>query len=103
MPGQISVADCVAPFGFPAARGAPTAGRGDRREERVHVLADLTRHVRAQYLQLRNVLRGAGLRDSRIDTPHAQMTWCTVVPGNYHFQAKVADGQGEYRVGIYTR
>jgi hypothetical protein len=30
------------------------------------------------------------------------MVYCTAFPGNYHFQAKVDDGQGEYRVGIYT-
>ncbi|MDB4966458.1 MAG: hypothetical protein JWN44_2147, partial [Myxococcales bacterium] len=58
--------------------------------------------VKALYLYLWGP-HGRRVRDSRVDTPHAQMTWCTLLPGNYHFQAKVSDGKGEYRVGIYTR
>jgi len=46
--------------------------------------------------------RGRRLTQTREDTPHAKMVYCTAFPGNYHFQAKVDDGQGEYRVGIYT-
>ncbi|HEX9103214.1 MAG TPA: hypothetical protein VF997_13475, partial [Polyangia bacterium] len=46
--------------------------------------------------------KGRRLQSTREDTPHARMTFCTGFPGNYHFQAKVDDGHGEYRVGIYT-
>ena len=58
--------------------------------------------VKALYLYLWGP-GGRRVRDTRESTPHAQMTYCTVVPGSFHFQAKVDDGQGEYRVGIYTR
>jgi hypothetical protein len=47
--------------------------------------------------------KGRRLQSTREDTPHAQMSYCTAFPGHYHFQAKVDDGQGEYRVGIYTK
>jgi serine/threonine-protein kinase len=47
--------------------------------------------------------RGRRLTQTREDTPHAKMVYCTAFPGSYHFQAKVDDGNGEYRVGIYTR
>jgi len=47
--------------------------------------------------------KGRRLQSTREDTSHAQMSYCTAFPGNYHFQAKVDDGAGEYRVGIYTK
>ena len=46
---------------------------------------------------------GRRLASTREDTPHARMSFCTSFRGTYHFQAKVDDGQGEYRLGIYTR
>ena len=47
--------------------------------------------------------RGHRLQSTREDTPHPQMSYCTAFPGTYHFQAKVDDGQGEYRLGIFTK
>ena len=46
---------------------------------------------------------GHRLQSTRQDTPHAKMSYCTSFRGAYHLQAKVDDGQGEYRFGIYTR
>ena len=45
---------------------------------------------------------GKRVKDIRESSPHARMTYCTAVAGLYHFQAKVDDGRGEYRVGIYN-
>ncbi|MGZ3440713.1 MAG: PEGA domain-containing protein, partial [Polyangia bacterium] len=46
---------------------------------------------------------GRRLQSTREDTPHAKMSYCTAFPGTYHVQAKVDDGQGEYRFGIYSK
>jgi hypothetical protein len=58
--------------------------------------------VRGVYLYLWGP-RGHRLRDTRASTPHASMSFCTVAPGQYHVQAKVAGGNGDYRLGIFTR
>jgi hypothetical protein len=34
---------------------------------------------------------------------HPQMPYCTTAAGKYHFQVKISDGAGEYRLGIYQR
>jgi hypothetical protein len=46
---------------------------------------------------------GRRLQSTREDTPHARMGYCTAFPGTYHVQAKVDDGQGEYRLGVYSK
>ncbi len=46
---------------------------------------------------------GKRLMSTREDTPHPRMVYCTAFKGTYHFQAKVDDGKGEYRFGIYTK
>ena len=46
---------------------------------------------------------GRRLTSTREDTPHAKMVYCTAFPGKYHVQAKVDDGEGDYRLGIYAR
>jgi hypothetical protein len=58
--------------------------------------------VRGLYLYLWGP-RGRRVADARVHTAHASMPHCTVFAGLYHFQAKIADGSGEYRVGIYQR
>ncbi|HEX4458769.1 MAG TPA: hypothetical protein VIA18_12420, partial [Polyangia bacterium] len=57
--------------------------------------------VKALYLYLWGP-NGKRVKDNRESTPHTRMTYCTTVAGLYHFQAKVDDGKGEYRVGIYN-
>jgi serine/threonine protein kinase len=56
--------------------------------------------VKALYLYLWGPTRRR-VKDMRESSPHARMTYCTELAGLYHFQAKVDDGAGEYRVGIY--
>jgi eukaryotic-like serine/threonine-protein kinase len=58
--------------------------------------------VRGLYLYLWGP-DGKRVTDARVGTPHVQMPYCTKVAGPYHFQAKISDGGGEYRVGIYQR
>ena len=46
---------------------------------------------------------GRRLTSTRQDTAHPRMSYCTAFRGTYHFQAKVDDGKGEYRLGIYGK
>ncbi len=39
----------------------------------------------------------------RASTPIATTTFCTPMAGPYHLQAKVSEGRGEFRVGVYTK
>ena len=41
--------------------------------------------------------------DRRGPQPLAVMPFCAPYPGSYHVQAKIDDGAGEYRLGVYVR
>ncbi|MCA1665719.1 MAG: PEGA domain-containing protein, partial [Myxococcales bacterium] len=90
-------------------RGA-AAGEGGRSDWFVDLegghcytfVAEGADNVKKLYLYLWGP-KGRRLQSAREDSAHAQMSYCTAFSGNYHFQAKVDDGQGEYRVGIYTK
>jgi hypothetical protein len=41
--------------------------------------------------------------DRRNPGPLTLMPFCAPYPGNYHLQAKIDGGAGEYRVGVYVR
>jgi hypothetical protein len=58
--------------------------------------------VRGLYLYLWGP-DGKRVKDARVRTEHATMPYCTVVAGQYHLQAKISDGSGEYGVGIYQQ
>jgi hypothetical protein len=46
---------------------------------------------------------GRRLVDHRSRAQTGAMTYCTLFPGNYHLQGKVAGGGGSYKLGVYTR
>lgn len=46
---------------------------------------------------------GKRATQDRAPQPISSLTFCAPMPGLYHLQAKVSDGRGEYRVGVYTK
>jgi hypothetical protein len=46
---------------------------------------------------------GKRATDRREGSPAVTLHYCAAQPGQYHFQAKMADGRGDYRMGIYSR
>jgi hypothetical protein len=46
---------------------------------------------------------GRRVTDRRNPGPLTIMPYCAPFPGPYHLQAKVDDGAGEYRVGVYVK
>jgi serine/threonine-protein kinase len=59
--------------------------------------------VRGLYLYLWDA-QGKRLKDARpAHEPHPRMAFCTTALGKFHIQAKISDGGGEYRVGVYQQ
>jgi hypothetical protein len=46
---------------------------------------------------------GKRVTDRRNTTPLTIMPFCAPYAGSYHLQAKIGEGGGEYRVGVYVR
>jgi serine/threonine-protein kinase len=46
---------------------------------------------------------GKRVTDRKEGSPGVTLHYCAAQPGSYHFQAKVAGGKGDYRVGLYQR
>jgi hypothetical protein len=46
---------------------------------------------------------GRRVTERRNPSPLTVMPFCAPYPGSYHMQAKIGEGAGEYRVGVYVR
>ncbi len=47
--------------------------------------------------------RGNRVTDRREGSPGVTLQYCATQTASYHFQAKVADGSGDYKVGLYVK
>jgi hypothetical protein len=46
---------------------------------------------------------GKRVTDRQEGSPGVTLHYCAATPGSYHFQAKVADGNGDFKMGLYQR